>query len=185
MAIEVISTKLLSSYYGNTIYIWSGMLFSTLSGLAVGYFIGGKGAKSSSIFKLVLITLTTALFILLLPDITKSIIPRTLALSLKEGSLLSCFILIAPPMVLIGSIGPIAVDLLANYSNAPTGKIAGKAFFTSTISGAMSTFIFALFMIPNLGLQFSTQALAFTLSLTGIAYLFHQLFKVKHEIFRA
>ena len=184
MATELISAKLLAPYYGSSLYLWTSMLCCTLMGLALGYLIGGEISKSATPFKLVLITLLASLSVILMPEICKTIAPKTFNLSLKTGTLTSCFLLITPTILLLGAIGPIAVQLLSSDDASPPGTIAGKAFFTSTISGVISTFIFAFFLIPEKGLEFSTKATAASLCTIGIPYLLLQILKHKDEAYR-
>jgi predicted membrane-bound spermidine synthase len=181
MTSELISTKLLAPYYGNSIYLWSSVLCCTLFGIGLGYAIGGKISKKASLFKLVLISMITAISILLLPEICNSIAPKTLHLNLKLGALISSFVLITPTMLLIGTIGPLAVQLLSSMSTAPPGTVVGKAFFRSTLSGVIGTFIFAFYLIPEIGLILSTKTIAASLCLIGSTYLILQIAKLKYE----
>ena len=178
MALELIATKLLSPYYGSSLYVLAGTLTCTLIGLLIGYQLGATISKNASLWKLVTATLIAAFSIQLIPEICNQIIATTLSLPLKFGTLVSCSLIILPPTIAFGAIGPIAIQLLSS-NEKNTGKIVGKAFFTSTLSGVTSTFLFAFFIIPNMGLNFSITAISATLCITALPHLYFELNKIQ------
>ena len=42
MAVELLGAKMSAVYFGNSLYVWTSVLMVTISGLAIGYFIGGR-----------------------------------------------------------------------------------------------------------------------------------------------
>ena len=50
LALELLASRILTPYFGVSLYIWSGILSITLVSLALGYWMGGKlaGGKKNS-----------------------------------------------------------------------------------------------------------------------------------------
>jgi len=44
LVVEIVGTRMISPYYGASIYVWSSLIGVTLASLAVGYFLGGWAA---------------------------------------------------------------------------------------------------------------------------------------------
>ncbi|NTV23773.1 MAG: fused MFS/spermidine synthase, partial [Nanoarchaeota archaeon] len=42
MAIELLGTRVISPYYGNTMYTWASLISTALAALSLGYYLGGK-----------------------------------------------------------------------------------------------------------------------------------------------
>ncbi len=42
MAVELVGAKLLAPYFGTSLYVWAAALGTTLGGLTLGYFFGGR-----------------------------------------------------------------------------------------------------------------------------------------------
>jgi len=179
MAVELIGAKLIAPYYGNSIYVWAAVLATTLGALTIGYFTGGNlSVKHPSIKTLLTITSLSALFVLLMPIISSSIMTATMDLELRTGILLSCMVFLMPPLIAFGMVGPIAVRLATTDAN-DAGKIAGTVYFTSTMGGVAMTFLFGFYFIPFLGLKMSCYIVGLALSGLPLIYLIKTKFKTK------
>lgn len=44
LVIEILGTRILAPFYGQTIFVWSALISVTLGSLALGYWIGGRTA---------------------------------------------------------------------------------------------------------------------------------------------
>ncbi len=42
LSLEVLASRIMTPYFGVSLYIWSGILSSTLTFLAIGYHFGGR-----------------------------------------------------------------------------------------------------------------------------------------------
>jgi len=47
MAVEILSAKFLSPFYGTSLYVWTAVLSITILGLTFGYFTGGRIASKN------------------------------------------------------------------------------------------------------------------------------------------
>jgi predicted membrane-bound spermidine synthase len=45
LSVELLSSRILKPFFGESLLIWSGILSVTLTGLAIGYYIGGYITK--------------------------------------------------------------------------------------------------------------------------------------------
>src|SRR5688572_7273114 len=48
LALELLASRIMTPYFGVSLYIWTGILSITLIALALGYWLGGKLAASRS-----------------------------------------------------------------------------------------------------------------------------------------
>lgn len=181
MAVELIGAKLIAPYYGNSLYVWASVLSTTLGALTIGYYTGGNlSSTQANIRTLLTITTISALLVLLMPIISSFIMSATLGMELRTGILLSCIIFLMPPLIAFGMVGPMIVRL-ATKDVKHVGKIAGTVYFTSTMGGVASTFLFGFYYIPFLGLKMSCYIVGAALAALPLFYLIHTKLKNKND----
>ena len=156
MAVELIGAKLLAPFYGNSIYVWSAVLGTTLGGLALGYFLGGEWAsKPGRLNKLKIGLLISMVLCALLPWYSQAILNLTIGMdSLQMGVLISSFVILTPPLLLFGTVSPLVIQLL-NSDSHEAGTATGLVYATSTFGGILCTFSFAFYLMPYAGLKMS------------------------------
>ncbi|MBL4755559.1 MAG: fused MFS/spermidine synthase [Flavobacteriales bacterium] len=171
MAVELVAAKLIAPYYGNSLYVWAAVLAITLGGLTIGYFTGGKLSLTHPTRKMLMTIISTgAALVLLMPTISGAILSATLGMELRAGITLSCIIFLMPPLMTFGMVGPMSVRLMTtNVKNV--GKVAGTVYFTSTVGGIATTFLFGFYLIPFWGLKASAYLTGSALALLPIIYL--------------
>ncbi len=156
MACELIGAKLIAPYYGNSLYVWTSVLGTTLGGLTTGYYLGGMISVKPSIKKhLRNILLASTLLFALMPLISSLIMNATLRLSIQMGSLISCLVFIFPLLLCLGIVSPLIIRIVSENVN-DIGKKAGTVYAVSTLGGILMTFAVAFFSIPTLGLAISS-----------------------------
>jgi hypothetical protein len=90
MGIELAGVKIISPFFGTTLYVWAAVLSVTLGGLALGYFLGGSVASRFSGLKSTpLILLIGAILIALMPFTALLIMPATANFGIRIGALIS------------------------------------------------------------------------------------------------
>ncbi|OFY67598.1 MAG: hypothetical protein A3H98_03685 [Bacteroidetes bacterium RIFCSPLOWO2_02_FULL_36_8] len=178
MACELLGAKMIAPYYGNSLYVWSSVLGTTLGGLTAGYFVGGylseKYPKDKTL--LVILLISTLLFAGM-PVISKGIMTATLSMSVQMGSLISCMVFVFPPLMCFGMVSPMIIRLISDEVKE-VGKNAGTVYAVSTVGGILATFIFGFYIIPYLGLRFGAY---FTACLLGAATVFYFMISKKKE----
>lgn len=180
MACELLGAKMIAPYYGNSLYVWSSVLGTTLGGLTAGYFVGGylseKYPKDKTL--LIILSVSTLLFAGM-PVISKGIMTATLSMSVQMGSLISCLVFVFPPLACFGMVSPMIIRLISDEVKE-VGKNAGTVYAVSTVGGILATFMFGFYIIPYLGLRFGAY---FTAALLGGASVFYFLVtRVKGEV---
>ena len=187
IAYEIIWTRMLSSLFLNSIYSFTTMLVTFLTGLAIGSIIVSKLFNKKSDNALVLlgtielaIGLTTTLMIILfgnLPDISL----RFLSL-IQSGSFLTwnmnvlvefcfSFMIMIIPCTLIGMTLPLASQILTNDIKF-IGQSIGKIYSANTVGGIFGALIVGCFLIPKLGVKFSELSMAGLNIFIGIIFFY-------------
>lgn len=156
MAAELCGARLLAPIFGNSLYVWAAVMALTLGALAAGYFVGGKLSMKTESRLQVLTTLLFAacLFLLFMPVFSFYAIPRFSYLNFFVGLSLSAFLLLLPPIFLLGATSPLFISLQTTDS-AESGKISGSVYAISTVGGIIATIVCGFILIPQLGLQYT------------------------------
>lgn len=153
MCIELCSAKILSPYFGTSIYVWAAVLGITLTALMVGYYLGGflsaKTKKLNLIFWLMLIA---GCLLTLTPIISKVVLPITINFNLLLGTVVSLMSFLFLPLVLFGATSPLLINFLTKQAEE-SGKSSGTVYSISTLGGIITTFLVGFYMLPVFGIQ--------------------------------
>ncbi len=171
MLIELGGVNLMAPFYGSTLYVWAAVLSVTLGGLATGYFLGGKVARRySGLLSVPWILLVGAMLVAAMPASAKLIMPITFGTGIRLGSLLSALTIIAPPLILMGMISPVIIQLKVQDVHG-AGKEAGTIYAISTLGGIIMTLALGFYLLPELGIMLSIIIVTGLLCLAGITFL--------------
>lgn len=171
MAVELMGAKLLAPFYGSSLFVWTTILSITVLGLSAGYAVGGKYGSSLYGSKLLLpILLLAATWVLFLPHIAVAAIAITSSMPLLAGILVASIVLLVPPMVCFGLVGPMAVGLLS-ADNPRNSTVAGSVYFVSTLGGVIATFVVGFYAIPQIGLTHTSRWVAVALACLPVIQL--------------
>ena len=152
MAIELLSGRILAPNFGNSIYVWGGVITVFMLALSVGYLLGGRlSVGQPSLRKLSLLLLAVAIAIVPTILMGEAAMDRVFALieDPRYGSLLSSGVLFFLPTLISGMISPYAVRLLVN-EHKTSGHHAGLLFFVSTFGSAAGTILTSFYLIMYL-----------------------------------
>lgn len=153
MAVELAGAKMIAPFYGTSLYVWSSVLAVTLGGLTVGYFLGGWASYRFSLPKLLSFELLLgAVLIALMPFLGLNIIPSTMDLGVRSGSLLSSIFLLMPPLICMGMVSPTIIQL-NNTELKGTGKTTGTVYAISTFGGILMTLLMGFYLLPEWGIR--------------------------------
>lgn len=170
MAVELMGAKWLAPFYGSSLYVWTAVLSITVLGLTAGYYLGGRlAARQASEKRLVLILGIASILVIALPATASAFISITSHMGLILGICIACLLLLAPPMLCFGLVGPLAVRLMAR-NRETVGNAAGTVYFTSTVGGIAATFLFGFYWIPDWGLKSSAMITGIALALLPALY---------------
>lgn len=152
MAAELLGAKMLAPFFGSSLYVWSSVLGITLGGLAMGYFAGGiLSGKKNAERNLFYILLASAVFLMVMPILAKTVMVHTSGLSLLVSILFSSLIFLFPPVFFMGMVSPMIIRCVSAAGNN-SAQAAGTVFAVSTVGGILSTFLLGFYFIPNFGL---------------------------------
>ncbi len=155
MSFEILGSRILQPDFGNTVYIWGGLIGTFLSGLTVGYWAGGKLADRIA-------TLQVFACLLAVPGFMLCCFPFycgpvndwifNLELELRLQSLLASIILFFSPTVFLGAVSPYAVKLqIKNLAWIGTG--VGNLYALSSLGSILGTLLTAFYLITAIGVR--------------------------------
>jgi hypothetical protein len=170
MAVEIIGGNILTAHFGSSIYLWSGILGISLTGLAVGYFAGAKFSLRPENKKLYALLSGIFFFTATIPFVADLILPSVLDLDIRSGITIACFFILMPVMVLCGMISPYIIQLITENPNI-AGKTAGTVYSVSTAGGIIFTFLTGFLLIPTLGLRNSIFLMACLFLVMSLLYI--------------
>lgn len=155
LILEVVATRVLSVYFGNTIFTVSSVISVILLALSIGYYVGGrlsdKKASASLFYSLILISGYLVLIIYLL---NLFVIPElSYNLSFREGPLVISMLLFFLPAFLLGTLSPLVVTLQNKKKKEGIGRTTGDVYFWSTLGSILGSLGSGFYLIPNFGID--------------------------------
>ncbi len=149
LMLEILGTRIMSPFYGSTIYVWSSLISVTLVFLALGYFAGGKIAdrrpRATALYFLIFLA---GLSVVLLSIVDSLVLAGTDSLGPRWGALSSAFILFSFPMFFLGTISPYAIKMKAEELK-DIGVTTGNLYGVSTIGSFVGAVLTGFILIPN------------------------------------
>jgi spermidine synthase len=152
MAVEIAAGRLIARQFGNSLYTWTSIIAVILTGVSIGYYLGGRladkfetkrvtawlcfGSSISTLMSLVIIYY----FSNLSPFTNYSYPVRVSVSALLAFSL---------PSVFLGSISPVVVKRVLHIS--ATGKTIGVMSALSTVGGICGTIGAGFWLMTSLG----------------------------------
>ena len=172
MACELIGAKMLAPYFGTSLYVWAAALGLTLGGLMTGYFTGGLLSKKYQNQPALLywIMIAAGFFTALMPYTSEWIMQSTLGWTLQWGAVFSLLIFMFPPLVFMGMVSPVIINLL-NTEVKGAGSSAGTVYAISTFGGILTTFLFGFYIIPQMGINYPAVITGILLSVLPVLSL--------------
>ncbi|HCM36384.1 MAG TPA: hypothetical protein DIS53_00405 [Candidatus Wildermuthbacteria bacterium] len=156
LVIEIVAVRVLSPYYGNTIFSVSSVITVILAALSIGYYAGGRLADRRPSYNLFYgIIVTSGAMVLALQLLALTLLPYMgYRLSLVSGPLVSSMILFFLPGLLLGTLSPFAIKLQKlRVPEEGVGTVAGKVFFWSTCGSIVGSLGAGFILIPRLGVN--------------------------------
>jgi len=171
MAYEIVGSRLLAPFFGNSTYVWGSLIGVFLGALASGYAIGGRLADrrpTGGALATVLATsaLLVAASVLLAEPLQRWIVDVDLGVRLNP--LVASILIFGPASVLMGMVSPWAVRLRAG-DLARVGATAGALYGLSTAGSIVGTLAASFWLVQAYGSE--ATVLAVGLTLAGCALL--------------
>jgi spermidine synthase len=170
MALEIVGSRILSPYFGNSIFVWGSLISVVLAALSLGYFLGGLVAdRLPRLSTLAAIIAAAGASVFYLPFFYPAL-NQAIAMSdlgVRLGPLLVSTILFLIPGVLLGMVSPFAVRLRATAVMS-VGTTAGVLYGLSTLGSIIGTLLTAFFLIPAVGIRGIVHGLGIALLVTAL-----------------
>lgn len=155
MLAELVGARVLTPYFGNTIYVWGSVIGIFLLTLAIGYALGGRMTQrfSSPTMPAVFAALA-GLYIALTPIFDDGLaawlynVATQFGVHIKWSALVATIVLYGLPMALLGGVSPYCVHI-ATRSGAEVGIKAGSLYAISTIGSFIGCMLTAFILIPT------------------------------------
>ncbi|OGZ72095.1 MAG: hypothetical protein A2908_04330 [Candidatus Staskawiczbacteria bacterium RIFCSPLOWO2_01_FULL_38_12b] len=174
LIIEILATRILSPYFGNTIFSVSSIISVVLLALSMGYYTGGKLADKYPQEKLFYGIITASgLSVILLHLLGIVFLSRFgYKLSIVQGPIISAMLLFFLQSFLLGMLSPFAIKLQAmRFQTMGIGSVSGQIFFWSTFGSIFGSLSAGFFLIPNFGINKIILSIGFLLIVLGISSL--------------
>ena len=179
LALELLASRIMTPYFGVSLFIWTGILSITLISLAFGYWWGGRlagSAKAPTPQRL-------GLLFSIMPALAGIAIVAACLIypyafhplaswSLVGGAFAACLILLLLPLIATSAMNPLLVALLLQRKKEDRHGDAGSGlvFFVSTLGSVVGVLVTAFGLIPYISNYTATllvAALLGALSLTA------------------
>jgi spermidine synthase len=170
MALEIVGSRVLAPYFGNSIFVWGSLISVVLAALSLGYYWGGKlSERDPSFARLLLLLLIPGLMIFFLPFIYPSVNlwVATVDFGARLNPLISSAIFFLVPGIFLGTISPYAIRLAATTLST-VGSTAGTLYALSTCGSIFGTLFTAFYLIPAIGVSNIIHSLGMTLMLLAL-----------------
>ncbi|HEU4985316.1 MAG TPA: fused MFS/spermidine synthase, partial [Nitrososphaera sp.] len=174
LVIEIVATRVLAPYFGNTIYSVSSVISVVLAALSVGYWLGGRVADKHPSKRLFFAIITfSGVLVLLMQFLQATLLPAYgYSLPLAAGPLIMSTALFFIPSFVLGMLSPFAIALQQRDSkDQGVGTTAGQMFFFSTVGSIAGSLLAGFALIPMFGITSILIGVGIVLFLLGIVPL--------------
>jgi len=172
LGVELAASRVLAPFFGNSLFVWGALIGVVLTGLSIGYWLGGVVVDRLPRPSLVIaVLLLGGAAVLAIPFVDEPVLEAIVEWDPgpRADPLLAAIVLFGPASVLLASVTPIVVRLLIR-SLATAGTTAGRLFAISTAGSIFGTFATAFWLIPELGLDQLLALLAAALFVAAVGF---------------
>jgi len=178
LALEIVAGRFLQVKFGSTIHVWGNLIAVFLAGLSLGYYLGGHlSDRHASFTRFGLLLLLSAALVGSLPLYAFSVremVFQRLGMERVEtiGPLLASLGLFFLPTIVLGTVSPYAVRLVAD-DPARLGRQVGSLYAFSTVGsivGALGTTFYLIAMLDTPTQFYLFGAIQALLALTALGW---------------
>jgi len=173
MIFEIIGSRALAPYFGQSIYVWTSLIGVVMLSLAYGYYVGGLLAdKNENLKKVLSIVLLMAGVTTFLTTILSDLLLSLEMFKYKDfrvAVLSYSFILFSPTSILLGIVYPLCYKLKITDLEK-TGQQFGSLYAISTFGSFIGTFLSGYIMISYFGTKEILAIVSFFLVFLSLIY---------------
>jgi len=149
MSLEILSSNLMSPYFGGSIYIWGSIISSFMVHFSVGYVLGGYlSRRLPRLWVLAAFLVVCSLWVILIPAFYRPVcelIADRIA-DVRLGSLTAMNLIFFVPVSIMAMVSPYIIGITA-VGSRPSWLTAGMVLFISTVGSFFGTNVTAFFLI--------------------------------------
>lgn len=153
MILELVASRLMSPYFGNSNFVWTAIIGIILLAGSLGNIIGGKIASKKNPRVIVgLLLFISAIYITVTPMINVPVLEgiRDGEMGTQFSSVLGSIIFFLIPSTILGMVPPIIMKERIGESK-DKGKESGRITAIIAIGSLVGTFLGGFFLIPTFG----------------------------------
>lgn len=153
LGVEIAASRVLAPTFGSSLYVWGALIGVVLTGLAIGYWLGGTLAdRWPTPYLFVGAIALGAGLVLAIPLVDQWVLEQVVAWDPgpRLDPLVAAIALFGPMSVVLASVSPIAVKLAARDIER-LGRTAGRLFAISTAGSIVGTFATSFWLVPEYG----------------------------------
>ena len=149
MSLEILSSNLMSPYFGGSIYIWGSIISSFMIHLSAGYILGGYICKrTSKLYPLLVLLAISSLWVIFIPKMHPAV-GRFVSGHIDDvryGSLTAMNIIFFIPIMIMAMVSPYIIGILSVRKKASSLSV-GVVLFISTFGSFVGTNATAFYLI--------------------------------------
>jgi spermidine synthase len=149
----------MAPFFGASTIVWANTIAIVLVALSIGYWFGGRMAdRRPTLPALCATVLIASALMALVPFVAGPFLSLsveafdTYSIGTFAGSLFGVLVLVAVPVLMLGSVSPWAIRLKM-HAVEDSGEMAGRMYAISTVGSLLGTFAASLLLIPLVGTQ--------------------------------
>jgi len=170
MILEIMATRIIEPFLGNSIFTWIGVLSVMLASLSVGYFLGGKMAdKEPRPTHVGWIFLFSGFLIASVPLFSSPILNFSQFFGIMYGPIFASLLLLSLPSISLAMISPYLIKLSAKKTSQ-IGAASGNIYALSTVGSILGTLLTGFCLIPNFGVKTTLFWLSIVLIANGALF---------------
>ena len=153
LGVEIAASRVLAPTFGSSLYVWGALIGVVLTGLSIGYWVGGVLAdRWPSPYLFVGAIALGATLVLAIPVVDDWVLEQVVTWDPgpRLDPLVAAIVLFGPMSVVLASVSPIAVRLAAREIDR-MGRTAGRLFAISTAGSIAGTFATSFWLVPEYG----------------------------------
>ncbi len=176
IGLELVASRILTPFFGSSLYVWTAILSVTLAALAAGYYFGGRRADSirfrESDFPYALVLGGTGLIV---ARTLTSFLPALSAGDLVTGSFVGSLFVLGPTLGVLSALNPLLIAIERETSKNDSG--GGFVFAISTVGSIAGAIVTSYLILPYFrGLDVLLLFAAITFALAVATALFCRQF---------
>ncbi|MDJ1432587.1 fused MFS/spermidine synthase [Halostagnicola sp. A-GB9-2] len=168
MGLEILAGRVIAPQFGSSIYTWGSIITICLAALSLGYWQGGKRAKTATNREMSWILLGTAIYIAIVIYASDLLLlyTSTMPLGARYASIPAVIALFGPPTYLLGFISPYGAELC---NKEGVGEASGHVYAVGTIGSILGSALTTFVLIPELSVERIGLLFGFLLVATALA----------------